>query len=643
MSEQPVIKTKARTILHVGAGAGKRLAEWQSGGPDKIVLVEAERAAAARLSQKAATAPNVQVVQAALGTEAGDAELSLWNFSRLNSLQEPTPDLHELFPGLIRKDRQIVPVITPADLFAMIGDVARPLSVIVETPGNEMVFLTACKADGVLDQIDQLEILAPEDAVYNGAAPRAELEAWLVHEGFAVTERDNADADWTVLHLAADHNARALSEAKARIDALTKTIVAGEATLSETQSALKAAKERAEMLETALSEARAATDAKTKALAERDAALKAEKGRSEGLQAVLTEARAATETKSRALAERDAALKAAKERAEGVEAALSEARAATDAKTKALAERDAALKAAQERAAGLEAALTEARAATEATSRTLADRDAALKAAKERAEGVEAALSEARAATDAKTKALAERDAALKAEKGRSEGLQAVLTEARAATETKSRALAERDVALKSAQDRAAGLETVLAEERLATEAKAKTLAERDAALKAAQERAEGLEALLTEARAATEAKTKALAERDAAIKAATDKVSDLEATVADLAKQRHSAEQKRDEAMSTLDFQTRFQAMLQVDLEALRGRLEQSETQRQRQEELLGKLTSKLSLAAEYLRHLPPSAQESLTSASKPELESPRRRSSGKKQKTKAAQGRGA
>jgi FkbM family methyltransferase len=468
MSEQPVIKTKARTILHVGAGAGKRLAEWQSGGPDKIVLVEAERAAAARLSQKAATAPNVQVVQAALGTEAGDAELSLWNFSRLNSLQEPTPDLHELFPGLILKDRQIVPVITPADLFAMIGDVARPLSVIVETPGNEMVFLTACKADGVLDQIDQLEILAPEDAVYNGAATRAELETWLVHEGFAVTARDNADADWTVLHLAADHNARALSEAKARIDALSKTIVAGEATLSETQSALKAAKERAEMLEAALAEARAATDTKTKALAERDVALKAEKGRSEGLQAVLTEARAATETKSRALAERDAALKAA-------------------------------------------------------------------------------------------------------------------------------------------------------------------------------QERAEGLEALLAEARAATEAKTKALAERDAAMKAATDKISDLEAKVADLGKQRHSAEQKRDEAMSTLDFQTRFQAMLQVDLEALRGRLEQSETQRQRQEELLGKLTSKLSLAAEYLRHLPPSAQESLTAASTPELESPRRRSSGKKQKTKAAQGRGA
>jgi FkbM family methyltransferase len=503
MSEQPVIKTKARTILHVGAGAGKRLAEWQSGGPDKIVLVEAERAAAARLSQKAATAPNVQVVQAALGTEAGDAELSLWNFSRLNSLQEPTPDLHELFPGLILKDRQIVPVITPADLFAMIGDVARPLSVIVETPGNEMVFLTACKADGVLDQIDQLEILAPEDAFYNGAATRAELETWLVHEGFAVTARDNADADWTVLHLAADHNARALSEAKARIDALSKTIVAGEATLSETQSALKAAKERAEMLE--------------------------------------------------------------------------------------------------------------------------------------------AALSEARAATDTKTKALAERDAALKAEKGRSEGLQAVLTEARAATEAKSRTLAERDAALKAAQDRAAGLETVLAEARLATEAKAKTLAERDAALKAAQERAEGLEALLAEARAATEAKTKALAERDAAMKAATDKISDLEAKVADLGKQRHSAEQKRDEAMSTLDFQTRFQAMLQVDLEALRGRLEQSETQRQRQEELLGKLTSKLSLAAEYLRHLPPSAQESLTAASTPELESPRRRSSGKKQKTKAAQGRGA
>ncbi|MGK8236172.1 hypothetical protein ACLGGT_18700 [Roseovarius sp. MS2] len=408
MREQPVIKTKARTIIHVGAGTGKRLAEWQSDGPDKIVLVEAERSAAVRLSKKGATAPNVQVVQAALGTEAGDAELSVWNFSRLNSLQEPTPDLKDLYPGLIRKDRQIVPMITPAELFATVGDVARPLAVIIETPGNEMVFLTASKADAVLDQIDQIEIHAPEDALYNGAATRAELEAWLTHEGFAVTARDNSDADWTVLHLVADHRARALSEAKARIDALSQTIAAGEITLAETQSALKAAKDRAEGAEAALAEARTATEAKTEALAERDAALKAEKARSEGLQAVLTEAQAAAEARSKTLAERDAALKAEKARSEGLQAVLTEAQAAAEARSKTLAERDAALKAEKARSEGLQAVLTEAQAAEEAKSKTLAERDAALKAEKERATGLEKTLADTTAAAKTSEKVRAQ-------------------------------------------------------------------------------------------------------------------------------------------------------------------------------------------------------------------------------------------
>ena len=368
MSEHPVTKTKARTVIHIGAAAGKRLAEFQKDEPERIVLVEAERSAAARLSQIAAAAANVQVIRAALGRDEGEAELSLWNFTRLNSTQEPTSVLHDLFPGLIRKERQTVPVVTPARLMSEAGPVTRPLCVILETPGNEMIFLKACKADGVLDQIDRLELLAAEEVLYDGAATRAELEDWLSGEGFVVTRRNEEDADWTVLHLEADQKSRALLRAEARIAELSATVASLEA-------ALKATKERADQQESAQS--------------------------------------------------------------------------------------------------------------------------------------------------------------------------------------------------------------------------------------------------------AAVEAK-----------------VSKLEATAADLVKQRQSAEQKRDEAMSTLDFQTRYQAMLQVDLEHLRGRLEQSEAQRQRQEELLGKLTAKLSLAAEYLRHMPLNGPESLAESPSPELPSPGRRTEGKKKKTRAGKG---
>lgn len=322
MSEHPVSKTKPRSFIHIGAGTGKRLAELQKHDPDKIVLVEADRNAAARLTQKSASASNVQVIRAALGKEEGDAELSLWNFSRLNSTQEPTPALYELFPGLIRKERQIVPVITPAQLLSEMGAVARPMALILEAPGNEMNILNACKADGMLDQIDQLEILAAEEAFYDGAVTRAELEAWLSDEGFDVTLRDEADADWTVLHLQADQKARALARAQTRIETLRTSLASLETTLSETQAELKAAKERAELQEAALSEARAATEAKAKTLAERDIALKAAQERVVAIETALTEARAATEAKTKELAERDAALKAANDKISGIETSM---------------------------------------------------------------------------------------------------------------------------------------------------------------------------------------------------------------------------------------------------------------------------------------------------------------------------------
>jgi len=319
MTDQDKATSGLATVIHLGAGSGARLADFQTMGAAKIVLLEPAAEAARSLARQTSGTPGLTMRQAVIGSSAGENTLNCWNLARLNSRRDPTALLKELFPGLRLKERQPVAVIPPAQLVEEIGGITRPALLVVQDPGSEMDLLQAWKADGLLDRIDRIELHAPEAALYDEGATSAELEAWLVDEGFAVTARDSDDPDWPILHLRADHAARALAHAETQKAELKKTI-------TERDAALKAAEDKAARQETALVEARKAAEAQQaeleKVIAERDAALKAAEDKAARQETALVEARKAAEAQQaelkKAIAERDVAFKAAEARAKNV-------------------------------------------------------------------------------------------------------------------------------------------------------------------------------------------------------------------------------------------------------------------------------------------------------------------------------------
>jgi hypothetical protein len=184
---------------------------------------------------------------------------------------------------------------------------------------------------------------------------------------------------------------------------------------------------------------------------------------------------------------------------------------------------------------------------------------------------------------------LAETEARARAAEARVKATEAALAETKTQLDTITAKADWRHNRIGELEAQLKATEAALAEARGTAEARAKALADTEARARAAEERVKATEAALAEARGTAEVRAKALADTETRARA---------------------AEAKRDEVLATQDFQTRFQAMLQVDLADLRRRLETSETQRQRQEDLLRKLTAKLTQAAEHIRQLPVPAE---------------------------------
>jgi FkbM family methyltransferase len=264
------------TIIHLGAGEGARLQEFRDRGTRQIVLLEPAAEAAKALESRVAGCRKTRVINAAAATRDGQGDLHVWNLARLNSLVPVSPQMHDLYPGLRQRSQQTVRLLSPRRLLAEIGEIERPLLLVVETPGSEREALEGWKADGLIEQIDQIELHCAEEALYEGAATRAELEAWLAEQGFEVAARDRDDPDWTVLHMRADHAARALKRAEAEIAEHLETISQQAKALEEGKVAFTQVSERAEALEKTLAEREAAL-AEVQAQAEKHAArLKAE-------------------------------------------------------------------------------------------------------------------------------------------------------------------------------------------------------------------------------------------------------------------------------------------------------------------------------------------------------------------------------
>lgn len=286
------------TIIHLGAGHGQRLQEFRDAGAHKIILVEPQADAARNLARSVGKHDDVDVFAAAISTNDGEGNLWVMNLPTLNSVAKPTAELRLLYPGYRVREKQQIKLLSPANLMRDLGEFERPLLLVVETPGSEMAVLEAWKVAGLLDQIDLLELRCSEEKLYEGAATRADLEAWLIAEGFGILEKNRTDPDWPVLKLHADEKARALVAAEMRISELESVIEQDKISLKsrteERDAALSLAADlerMAEQRETALADMKGASSQGIAVLAKRDTELKTAIARVASLEGTISQLR----------------------------------------------------------------------------------------------------------------------------------------------------------------------------------------------------------------------------------------------------------------------------------------------------------------------------------------------------------------
>ena len=316
------------TVLHIGAHGGDRWEQLYAAGAERVLLVEPSPVLADELKRRAQGMAGVRILTAGVAAHSGRRELATMNWPNLSSLRRPTEALHALFPGLRTISREEVPVVDPASLLAELGEIARPFWLIVDAPGQEMDILAGLKSAGALDQIDRLELRCGAEVFYEGSAARPEIETWLADEYFVLDHSDEPDPDWPVLHLRADHSARALQIAKARIAVI-------EAELQESLNAgdqrAKKAEDRVAELESALAEATATADARAKELT--DTGQRLEKATERGqaldkkvaqLESALAEATAAADARAKELTDTRQRLEKATERGQTLDKKVAE-------------------------------------------------------------------------------------------------------------------------------------------------------------------------------------------------------------------------------------------------------------------------------------------------------------------------------
>lgn len=177
-------------IVHIGAGRGKDLEHLLASGVRRIVLVDADRHAAAALRRLAGAvdrgAVDIEVIEAAVAGVEKDAELLIYNLERVSGVR-PAQGLHEVYPGLVVQ-RALTLTTTPSSALIKGLDL-DPFArnrLILDTPGEERAILERLQSDDLLDVFSEIEVSVCMDVLYEGAAAPEDIVTQLQGASFHV-------------------------------------------------------------------------------------------------------------------------------------------------------------------------------------------------------------------------------------------------------------------------------------------------------------------------------------------------------------------------------------------------------------------------------------------------------------------------
>lgn len=197
------------TLIHIGAGRGKRLVE--AADALRVVLIEAHPLRARALDILAAGDPRISVHPVAVAGTEGIADLRLYNLSAHDGIMPPT-GLLELFPGLREIGRHEVAAVPLASLLVSLGPLPAPVNVILDAPGIEGAAIRDLLGADILPDLHRIELHASAESLHEGAPALPAIEASLNAAGFRVKKRNQDDPDRPILHLERDAAATAIGE-----------------------------------------------------------------------------------------------------------------------------------------------------------------------------------------------------------------------------------------------------------------------------------------------------------------------------------------------------------------------------------------------------------------------------------------------
>ncbi|MHA6964312.1 hypothetical protein [Zobellella denitrificans] len=227
--------TNLHTLVHIGAGAGNQLAEYQRLKLQKLVLIEPLPTQAKELRRLTADMPNAEVWELAVSCQANNqpATLTEYNLAQASSLH-PATGLSQLFPGIKAVQQHQVTTITPQTLIERLQlNPEQTNQLVVEANGEELAILDSLLEQDQLSLFRHIQVSMPDIALYQSPHNPGELLPKLEDHCFDLLEVDNSDPDLPLWQLALNPTKQQL---KVALQTLQQTQKAHQATADENKT-----------------------------------------------------------------------------------------------------------------------------------------------------------------------------------------------------------------------------------------------------------------------------------------------------------------------------------------------------------------------------------------------------------------------
>jgi hypothetical protein len=205
-TQQPIHKHKntppSHTIVHLGAGCCRELANYLTHQPRQLLLVEADPELTKDLRHRTEGLQQVKVSCTAVAGLPSQATFHRFNLPELNSLHAAS-GLRETFPGLKTAKQIQVEAVNPASLLQPLqSQSVQENRLIRDRPGKKLPVMHTLKQLRLLHLFEKVYLQSANVALYEGSEPAARVLQWLKEKGFDLENKDDShDPDrpcWTL-------------------------------------------------------------------------------------------------------------------------------------------------------------------------------------------------------------------------------------------------------------------------------------------------------------------------------------------------------------------------------------------------------------------------------------------------------------